>query len=60
MLCADLDLAAAEKTAAECEERGAARAQAYAVDVADRTAMAALADEVGRPSTCWSTTPVSA
>jgi 2-hydroxycyclohexanecarboxyl-CoA dehydrogenase len=47
VLCADLDLAAAEKTAAKCEERGATRAQAYAVDVADRTAMEALADEVG-------------
>ena len=60
--CADLDLAAAEKTAAECEERGAPAARRHAVDVADRAAMEALADEVREhgPSTSWSTTPASA
>jgi NAD(P)-dependent dehydrogenase (short-subunit alcohol dehydrogenase family) len=46
VLCADLDLTAAEKTAATCEERGAPRAQAYAVDVADRAAVEALAATV--------------
>ena len=46
VLCADLDLAAAEKTAAACEERGAQRAQAYAIDVADRAAVDALAAAV--------------
>ncbi len=43
VLCADLDRAAAEKTAATAEERGARRAEAYEVDVADRGAVDALA-----------------
>ena len=46
VLCVDIDRAAAEKTAASCEERGAPAAAAYAVDVADRPAMDALAAEV--------------
>jgi NAD(P)-dependent dehydrogenase (short-subunit alcohol dehydrogenase family) len=42
----DIDRAAAEKTAAECEERGAPTASAHVVDVADRAAMEALAEVV--------------
>jgi 2-hydroxycyclohexanecarboxyl-CoA dehydrogenase len=45
VLCADIDAASAEKTAAACEENGGA-AHAYEVDVADRTAMDALARTV--------------
>jgi 2-hydroxycyclohexanecarboxyl-CoA dehydrogenase len=47
VVCADIDLAAAEKTAAECEERGAASASAHQVDVSDRAAVEALAAELG-------------
>ncbi len=46
VLCVDIDLEAAEKTAAACEERGAPLAEAYAVDVADRSAVEALAATV--------------
>jgi 2-hydroxycyclohexanecarboxyl-CoA dehydrogenase len=46
VLCADIDLAAAEKTAAACAERGARLATPHHVDVADRAAVEALADEV--------------
>jgi len=46
VLAVDIDEVAAERTAAECRERGAAIAGARRVDVADRTAMEALADEV--------------
>jgi 2-hydroxycyclohexanecarboxyl-CoA dehydrogenase len=45
VLCADIDEAAAEKTVATCAELGAAGA-AFAVDVADRGAMADLAERV--------------
>jgi NAD(P)-dependent dehydrogenase (short-subunit alcohol dehydrogenase family) len=44
--CADIDLEAAEKTAATCEERGGVPATGYHVDVADRSAVQALADAV--------------
>ena len=47
VLCADIDLASAEKTAAACEERGAPAATAHRVDVSDRAALEALAAEVG-------------
>ena len=47
VVCLDIDAAAAEKVAAECEERGAASAEAHGVDVASREAMAAVAAEVG-------------
>ncbi len=46
VLCADIDRAAAEKTAAACEERGAPRAEAYALDVSDRAAVEQLAATV--------------
>jgi 2-hydroxycyclohexanecarboxyl-CoA dehydrogenase len=46
VLCVDLDEVAAEQTAAACREKGAAIAGARRVDVADRAAMEALADEV--------------
>ena len=45
VLCADIDMESAEKTAAGCAERGADGA-ALTVDVADREAMRALAAEV--------------
>lgn len=45
--CVDLDGEAAEKTAAACEERGAAAASALMADVADRRAVVALAADVG-------------
>ena len=47
VLCADIDLASAEKTAAACEERGAPSASAHQVDVSDRAVLEALAAEVG-------------
>jgi len=47
VLTVDIDRAAAEKTAAACEERGA-ESVAYQVDVADRVAVAGLADIVHR------------
>lgn len=43
--CADIDMDAAEKTAAACEERGG-RASGHHVDVADRNAVQALSDAV--------------
>ncbi len=46
VLCADIDAGGAEKTAAACEEHGAPAAAAHAVDVRDRDALQALADEV--------------
>lgn len=46
VLAVDIDEVAAERTAAECREAGAAIAGARRVDVADRAAMEALADEV--------------
>jgi NAD(P)-dependent dehydrogenase (short-subunit alcohol dehydrogenase family) len=46
VLAVDIDEVAAERTAAECREHGAAIAGARRVDVADRGAMEALADEV--------------
>jgi 2-hydroxycyclohexanecarboxyl-CoA dehydrogenase len=46
VLCADIRLDAAEKTAAECGELGSAAAAAFGADVADRAAMASLADRV--------------
>jgi 2-hydroxycyclohexanecarboxyl-CoA dehydrogenase len=46
VLCVDIRADAAEKAAADCELAGAAAAGAYAVDVADRPAMDALADRV--------------
>ena len=46
VLVADIDVEGAEKTAAMCEERGASSARAFALDVADRDAFAALAEEV--------------
>jgi 2-hydroxycyclohexanecarboxyl-CoA dehydrogenase len=47
VLCADIVLDAAEKTAAACGEVGGVSA-AYAVDVADRAAMESLAESVQR------------
>lgn len=47
VLCADIDQASAEKTSAECAERGV-EAFAFGVDVADRAAMENLAAEVQR------------
>jgi 2-hydroxycyclohexanecarboxyl-CoA dehydrogenase len=44
VLCADIRLDGAEKTAAECGERGAPAAAAYAVDVSNRAAVVDLAD----------------
>ena len=49
LACIDLDQAAAEKTAAACEEAGAPTASAHRVDVADRAALATLAEEVEVP-----------
>ena len=46
VLCADIVQEAAEKVAAECEERGAPAASAYVVDVADRAALEALAADI--------------
>ena len=46
VLAVDIDEVAAERTAAECREAGSAIAGARRVDVADRAAMEALADEV--------------
>jgi len=46
VLCVDLDRTSAEKTAVACEELGAPTAQAYAVDVADRAAVDAVATTV--------------
>jgi NAD(P)-dependent dehydrogenase (short-subunit alcohol dehydrogenase family) len=48
VLCLDIDLEAAEKTAAACAERGASLAVAHQVDVADHRAMAQLAEDVRR------------
>lgn len=45
VLCADIDPAAAEKAAVACEEQGATAAS-FTVDVANRTAMEALAADV--------------
>jgi len=45
VLAVDIDREAAEKTAAACEERGV-ESRAYQVDVADRVAVASLADVV--------------
>ena len=44
--CADIDLEAAEKTAATCEERGGGTATAHHVDIAHRAAVQALAEAV--------------
>ena len=49
LVCVDIDLATAEKTAAACEEAGAPSASAHRVDVTDRDALAALAGEVEVP-----------
>ena len=49
LVCVDIDVAAAEKSAAACEEAGAPSASAHRVDVADRAALATLADEVDVP-----------
>ena len=46
VLAVDIDEVAAEQTAAGCREKGSAIAGARRVDVADRSAMEALADEV--------------
>ena len=46
VLCADIDVAAAEKTVAACGEAGAPTASAHRVDVSDRPALEALATEV--------------
>jgi short-subunit dehydrogenase/pimeloyl-ACP methyl ester carboxylesterase len=48
VLCADIDLGGAEKTAAACGEAGAREAQAFAVDVSDAAAVTALAEDVHR------------
>src|SRR5687767_6625576 len=48
VLCVDINEQGAEKTAAECAEAGAREVAAYAVDVADADAMAALAQRVER------------
>jgi 2-hydroxycyclohexanecarboxyl-CoA dehydrogenase len=47
VLCVDVVADAAEKTAAACEEAGAASAASFTVDVSDRAAMEALAASVG-------------
>jgi len=47
VLCVDLDEATAKTTAESCRDRGV-EAVAYACDVADRAAVQALADQVGR------------
>ena len=47
VLCADIDLASAEKTAAACAESGG-DGVAFAVDVADRESVFAIAREVER------------
>ena len=49
VVCADLDVAGAEKTAAACEEAGAPSASAHRVDVSDRAALASLADQIELP-----------
>ena len=49
LVCVDLHLDAAEKTAAACEEAGAPSASAHRADVADRAQLAALAEEVEVP-----------
>ena len=49
LVCVDLHLETAEKAAAACEEAGAPSASAHRVDVTDRAALAALADEVDVP-----------
>ncbi len=46
VLCADIHSDEAEKTAAACLEVGARNATPYTVDVANRLAMRALADEI--------------
>ena len=46
VICADIDADAAAKTAAACDEQGGAGASWRQVDVADRAAMRALADDV--------------
>ena len=46
VLCADVVGEAAEKTAASCEESGAAAARSFTVDVAERAAVEAVAAEV--------------
>jgi NAD(P)-dependent dehydrogenase (short-subunit alcohol dehydrogenase family) len=48
VLCVDLDLATAQKTAAACEEAGAPAASAHGVDVSDRAALERLAADVER------------
>jgi 2-hydroxycyclohexanecarboxyl-CoA dehydrogenase len=47
VVCADINAAAAEKVAAECSERGAP-SEPIVVDVASRTAVAAMAGQVER------------
>jgi 2-hydroxycyclohexanecarboxyl-CoA dehydrogenase len=47
VVCADIDRGAAEKVAAQCREVGAT-AEPFFVDVADRTAVVVLADQVER------------
>ena len=49
LVCVDVNLETAEKTAAACEEAGAPSATAHRVDVSDRAALAELADEVEVP-----------
>ena len=46
VVCADIDAATAEKTAASCEEAGARSASGHAVDVRDRTAVDEFARRV--------------
>jgi 2-hydroxycyclohexanecarboxyl-CoA dehydrogenase len=46
VLAVDIDLAAAEKTATRCAERGAPAAHAFACDVVDADAVQGLADQV--------------
>ncbi len=46
VVCADIDLASAEKTAASCEEAGARSASGHGVDVSDRSAVEAFARRV--------------
>jgi 2-hydroxycyclohexanecarboxyl-CoA dehydrogenase len=49
LVCADVDQAGAEKTAAACEEAGAPSASGHRVDVTDRAQLEALATEVDVP-----------
>ena len=49
LVCVDIDQAAAEKTAAACEEAGAPSASAHRADVTDRVALAELADGIDVP-----------